>query len=513
MKTLSTIHMKIFTALMLLVLGVVLLPQSAAAQVDDDFERMKKEFEQFQDKVHDQFISFKDSIDQEFAEYMRNSWKAFKTFEGDPVPVDPFQKPKAQPQFDPNNHDGQGGAISGKVTKPVPAPTNPQDNIEDNFEPLDLPEDQVTKGNRKLQALAFDFYGVELPLRYDPAMTFVLRAPYNSGIPDAWERIARSDYYAIVNQFGMVAERMQLNDWGYYTLVRKFAHRLFPDDYNSQVLFSCFVLNKSGYIAKIGFSNDDLYLLLSSEQEIFEKPYLHIESKRYYAFSFNPNRKAGNPSLTTYEGDYHRTDRQISFAYKRRMNFPKDLKEKELSFSFDGISYRIPVTYNQALVDFYQEMPLVGFEVTLGAPLSEDCLRSLRKGLMPLMRGKSEREQANILLRFVQKAFPYQTDQQQFGTEKYFYPEELFYFPYSDCEDRSALYSTLVRELMGLDVMGVIFPQHVATAVRFKTFSDGDHLTYNRDKYLICDPTYIGADVGQCMEKLRNAPAQLIVLK
>lgn len=507
---------RFFSALSFLVfiLGIgLVLPQQTLAQEDKDFDRMKKEFEAYQDNAINQFMAFRDSIDKAFAEHMRNSWKTFETFEGNPAPIDPFQKPNVQPEFDPAEEDNQGGVISGEITKPKPKPNRPQDDSQDNFQPLDIPEDQITKGNRKLEALPFDFYGVELPLKYDPAMSFSLSQPYNSGIPNAWESIAQSDYYALINQFGMVAERMQLNDWGYYSLIRNFADRLFPRDYNKQVLFSCFVLNKSGYVAKIGFSRNELYLLLSSEQEIFEKPYLHMDSRRFYAFSLNPNKKAGNPSLTTYEGDYHRSDRAINFAYKRRMNFPKNLKDKELSFSFEGISYRIPVTYNHALVEFYQDMPLVGFEVTLAAPLSEDCLRSLRKGLMPLLRGKTERKQANILLRFVQKAFPYQTDQEQFGTEKYLYPEEVFHFPYSDCEDRSALYSVLVRELMGLDVVGVIFPQHVATAVRFKTFSDGDHLTYNREKYLICDPTYIGADVGQCMEKLRNAPAQLIVLK
>lgn len=506
-------NIKVGSAIAFFFLAGLFIPQSIVGQEDKNFEQMKKEFENFQNNAIDQFIAFKDSIDQEFAEHMRKSWKTFETFEGNPAPVDPFLKPQEQPQFDPNNQQDPGGAISGKITKPDPHPQHPGPDHQNNFEPLDLPEDQMAKGNGELQALPFDFYGVELPLKYDPAMTFNLKQPYNSGIPNAWEDISHSDYYALVNQFGMVAERMQLNDWGYYSLVKKFAARLFPKQPNKQVLFSCFVLNKSGYVAKIGFSKEELYLLLSSRQEIFEKPYLHIESRRFYAFSFVPNKKASNPSLTTYEGDYHRTDREINFAYKRRMNFPKNLQEKEFSFSYEGLNYRIPATYNQALVDFYQDMPLVGFEVTMGAPLSDECLRSLRRGLMPLLRGKSEKEQANILLRFVQKAFPYQTDQQQFGTEKYLYPEEVLHFPYSDCEDRSALFSVLVRELLGLDVMGVIFPQHVATAVHFRTFSEGDHLTYNRKKYLICDPTYIGADVGQCMEKLKNAPAQLIVLK
>ena len=40
-----------------------------------------------------------------------------------------------------------------------------------------------------------------------------------------------------------------------------------------------------------------------------------------------------------------------------------------------------------------------------------------------------EDEKVNFLLAFVQKAFAYKTDEEQFGHERYFFVEESLYFP------------------------------------------------------------------------------------
>ena len=372
-------------------------------------------------------------------------------------------------------------------------------------------EDQKEGDLDQLKALQVNYYGLNLPLQYDPSMDFRLLSPFEDGVPDAWEKIAESEHYALISQLNVVAERLRLNDWGYYTLVNQFGERIYPGDYNKQVLFACFMLNKSGYLAKVAFSSSDLFLLLPSRQEVYEVPFLDIKGRRFYVFPANPNVDMNNLSINTYEGDYQNTTRVINFAFREAMNLPKQLQTTKLTFNHDNQSYQFPVTYNKSAIEFYQKMPLVSFDVTLSSPLSDESLASIRKGLAPILRGKTEPEQVNIILRFVQKSFDYQTDQEQFGSEKYFYPEEVLHFPASDCEDRSALFSVLVRELVGLDVIGLIFPKHVATAVLFNEDLEGDYITHNKKKYLICDPTYIGADIGMCMTKFKSAEAKLIL--
>ena len=126
------------------------------------------------------------------------------------------------------------------------------------------------------------------------------------------------------------------------------------------------------------------------------------------------------------------------------------------------------------------------------------------------IKGKTQEEAANMLINFVQTAFDYATDDEQFGYERPLFGDEIFYYPYSDCEDRSILYSILVRDLLGLDVVLLYFPGHLATAVKFTEDISGYYLTIDNEKYLICDPTYIGAPIGDCMPDYQNVSAEII---
>ena len=40
----------------------------------------------------------------------------------------------------------------------------------------------------------------------------------------------------------------------------------------------------------------------------------------------------------------------------------------------------------------------------------------------------------------------------------------------------------------------------------------GDYLVYDQKKYIVCDPTYIGAPVGRTMPNMNNQEAQIIIL-
>jgi hypothetical protein len=116
-------------------------------------------------------------------------------------------------------------------------------------------------------------------------------------------------------------------------------------------------------------------------------------------------------------------------------------------------------------------------------------------------------EAANAILHFVQEGFAYKTDGQQFGqgVEKCFFFDELLYFPFCDCEDRSIFFAYLVKEILGLDVLLVGYPGHECTAVALSEAPQRHtSLNYKGKNYYICDPTYMGADVGMCMPKYVN---------
>ena len=131
--------------------------------------------------------------------------------------------------------------------------------------------------------------------------------------------------------------------------------------------------------------------------------------------------------------------------------------------------------------------------------------QTISEQLKPQLEDMSQCEAANALLHFVQHVFGYRQDHDLHGRYKVNFVEENFYYDENDCEDRSILYAVLIRSLLGLDVHFVEYPDHECTAVHFTDcFTRGIGYEYNGDFYLICDPTYIGADIGKCMPKYRG---------
>ena len=116
------------------------------------------------------------------------------------------------------------------------------------------------------------------------------------------------------------------------------------------------------------------------------------------------------------------------------------------------------------------------------------------------------------MLHFVQTAFEYKLDDEVWGGDRPFFADETLYYPYCDCEDRSILFSRMVRDLLGLDVVLVYYPGHLAAAVGFNEEVKGDYIVVRGRKFVICDPTYIPAPVGKTMPGMDNSVAKAIIL-
>ena len=176
---------------------------------------------------------------------------------------------------------------------------------------------------------------------------------------------------------------------------------------------------------------------------------------------------------------------------------------------------KVTISENRNLIDFYNQYPISSkWDFYSATSLSSESKQAIYPILRKEIAGRSKYDAANMLINFVQTAFEYQTDGQQFGYERPLFGDETLYYPYSDCEDRSILYSILVRELLGLEVVLLEYPGHIATAIAFPdNKSYGYHFTYNNQKYTICDPTYIGADAGACMPNYRQTYPNIIEIR
>ena len=92
------------------------------------------------------------------------------------------------------------------------------------------------------------------------------------------------------------------------------------------------------------------------------------------------------------------------------------------------------------------------------------------------------------------------------------FSNETLYYNKSDCEDRAILFSYLVKELFGVGVIGVKYKDHMATALYIPM--KGDSVKAGRRKFVIADPTYINANIGQSMPQYKSKiPESFIIVK
>lgn len=468
----------------------------------------QENYQQWLKKQQQAFQEYKDKRDQAFTEFLEREWREMQAFQGlkrDHQPK-PVKMPEAK-KTPPVDKLPVKDLKPPKTVKEIPVPKfvpPAAPNLKDKPEPVDI---------KAGESLEFNYYNAALSVDYDRSVKIPSSQKVtNKTISAFWSGLSRAKYESVLAQAKYFKEAMQLNDWGFALLLNGMARKLYPSSPNHQNLFVWFMLSKAGYETKIGYSNDQIYLLLPSDNVLYGVMYFNLDGKRFYLVSLD-GKKRKISKLFTYDGGYPGADRPIDLSITRMPNIQYATAHKNLKFDYRGKTYNVEISYNQNVVDFFEFYPQTNLEVYFNAPTSQDASYSLLKALKPIIKGQSETDAANILLRFVQKAFDYKTDDQQFGREKFLFAEETLFYPYSDCEDRSILFAYLVHNLLGLEVIGLDYPGHIATAVKFSGDVNGDFVMHKGGKYVICDPTYINANLGMRLPQVKNATPKVIDLK
>ena len=326
-----------------------------------------------------------------------------------------------------------------------------------------------------------------------------------NAIADAYEALCNSDYKPLLADCAQIRKDLRLNDWGVFTLVRQVADT-YCGTANESIVMQQFLLNEMGYKARMArkATEDKMMLFVATDCSIYAHPYITLNGQNYYNLSGN------NEQCQFYmcQKDSPKAKNSVGMQLKEAPLFPGTVVSS--THQAKGSAARVTVDVPKALMDFYKDYPQCDYSVYFNAPVNAAMENRILSSLAPLVQGRNEADAANILINFVQTAFQYQTDGQQFGYEKPFFVEELFYYPYSDCEDRAMLFSYLVRKLLGLDVVLLDYPEHIATAVRFNGNVSGDYLMVNGWKYIVCDPTYIGASIGMTMPRYKTVSAKVL---
>lgn len=290
--------------------------------------------------------------------------------------------------------------------------------------------------------------------------------------------------------------------------MNKAGSELYGNNNLSSTLFTWAILAQSGYKARAGYTDHNIYLLIPSQNVLYSTSFLNIGGLKYYVIG-----AANGESIYTYKKDFPDANSIFDFRLTNSLYLGNSASTKKIDFNYQGAIYPIELSYNANMIDFYKDYPQSEIGIYFDAAVSGIFKESVNDNFRPIVEGMAITDAADLLLRFVQTSFEYKTDPRQFGYEKFFFAEEALYYPFCDCEDRSVLYSYLLRELLDIEVIGLDFPGHIATAIQIDEELPGDYLLYNNKKYIIADPTYINASLGRSMPDYKGQTAGIIVLK
>lgn len=494
-------HMK--RTLLLLLSLFFLLPLTAQSRREALLE--------YQSRRRQAYAEFTENYRKAYSDYLRKRWEAFNSFA--PVPVPERKEPDApvhkrpdapaKPTQDQIPYDEVVEIPAPVEPAPVPEPAPTSKPVQDpKPTPKTIPEPGPAPDASRTHR--FTFYGTGCSVSLGPTHRFRLASFQENSVANAWDKVAGGSYDKAVGECLELKKQLALNDWGYYDLVRTVAEGFCGKRSGESVVLRAFLMAEAGYKVRLARADNALYLLLAMSEQVYSRPFFNIDNQTFYILDETP------PGDSYYICNFSISgERPASFVMAEPPVFTSRTGDESIHKTDDGkLTTRVAI--NRNLMDFYAAYPSCYWDVYAATALSATTCRQLYPDLRASLSGKSEQDAVNQLLHYLHQGFDYKTDDAQFGEERTLFAEEMFHYAYSDCEDRSILFARLVRDLLGLDVVLLYYPNHIAAAVRFKDEVAGDYILLDKMHYTICDPTYIGSDVGDAMPDMKNLSARVV---
>lgn len=445
------------------------------------------------------FQDYMDENDKAFVGFLKQQWKKVeleKPKQLNPTPK-PLDIPKAKPSKDTPKAKKELAPQPIAKLKPIKKPAPKQPLI------------KTPKQKKSAAQIELAFLGHTLLMPKLKSSDWHFNKNLNSkNIAKHWQAMASQKHQHIIDALEKHSTAFKFNDWAQALLVNQYAKSFGLNDQNSQQLFTWFVLLKSGFQTRLAY-NQTAFVLMPSKQAVYGITYFTLKGTRYYALSFD-GEKVNTGQAYTYSGKHNAGQKTLDFSGASHIVMAGDKKKRDLSFKFGTNTHNIKLSYHLGQVKFSNSLPQLDFQYYPQQGLPLETSASLLSQLQTIIKDKTEVQAVNILLRFMQTAFAYQTDGQQFNSENYLLPIETLHYPYSDCEDKAALFAWLVESLLGLDAVLLHYPGHIAAAVEFSRLPKGDNLVFNGKTYTMADPTYNYASIGMTMPQFKNKQPKVL---
>ena len=455
-----------------LLCSTLLSAQIDKAAYEKEMEARRREYKTLRNEQREKYEAYRRQLNAEYAKHMRQAWTEYKPCPPKPVPlrpeppkpvvkepevdtnpivkpipmvvpkVEPKEDPEVEPIVEPEDSIAEEPA-ENPVTEPEVEPTEPMEEPDPEVEPVILPFDEVVPPTEPAPPVEpvvplpevepvvpsapgheFDYYGTACKVSLEASHRYTLSGVGEDAVADVWQVLSDEKYLPVLAQCADYRTKLNLCDWGYVRFLQEMTESFFPSSqHNEAVLMQAYLLVQSGYKVRMARTGDRLVLLLPIEHEIYNYSYLMVDGIPYYVID---QQKAGQ-SFYLYDRAFAK-EASVSLY----MPSPPMLKAVDSKSTKRTLTSRkqveVTIETDNNLIDFYNDYPISAqWGYYAYASLSPKTKSRLYPALEAYLTGLDEAARANLLLNFVQTAFDYKIDQEQFGYERPLFGEESLY--------------------------------------------------------------------------------------
>lgn len=561
----------------LLFAAIFIFASVVAFSQDDEYQKyverrnaeMKKKQESYNKGLADKNQEYKDYVDKmnaEFADFVAKQWELFDEFKKErlaysepkiekaPVAEEPvdtqdviteeskeieYKSEEELPKvteavcmayinnffdfYSVKTRLGKDGAEEVPMTEEAPKKEEtPVKEPEPNKEKEKKNVKEKNSSSQKDNETKLNFYGREVTLHVSKKLQVGSNGVKEQDVADYFSNIAknRDETKALWDEMTVVVDNFGLNEWGYFCLLRTLSEQMFTN-IDDRVLFCFYMLrNEGNFKTRVARGKETgkltLLIALDNDKEVYSYTFFRFADSengtkiKYYTVYGGGKAKEAVYTYSFCKQDADKREMELDFTKNLNMGACDVTRTVNLTKTST-----ITLPYNKAHIDYLNDVPMTVFPIYFENPVAIEAQQVLQDRFNEMKDQYTPTQFIQMLLHFVQTGFEYKTDDDQFGYEKYFYPEEVFGYPYCDCEDRSALFAWLVQKYTNAEVLGLQYEGHVATAVWFgnDVKVKGDGFMYGGKKYYVCDPTYINASIGMSMPQFKGQTPKIIKLK
>jgi len=297
-----------------------------------------------------------------------------------------------------------------------------------------------------------------------------------------------------VNKINTLQKELQLADWLVYQLIRRIAEQI-----NSKYInYTQYTLTKYALLSAIGFepliytSNEKILLYVKSADTIYNLPNKIVNGRQYVCLNYHDYQFQINFQVEKFYRRFENIGQQgrdFNYNISYLPSFQREsYTEKTISFQYKHKKQKYKVLINTEMQDYFTNYPVTEYRYQFNIPFSSVTYNTLIPQLKSRIKNLSVNEGVEYMMLFVRDGFEFETDTKLFGREKRLSAEETLISSSSDCEDRSALFFSLVKEMYNLPMAIISYTEHVNVAVQLPK-PKGLGISLNNQVFTICEPT------------------------